>query len=130
MKLLLIISAVFEAAVGISLLILPAFTAATLLGASLDTPAGLVAARIAGAALIGLAIACWNARDGERTSPAKGVVIAMLFYNLAAVAILVWAGIRLELHSPMLWPTIVMHLALGAWCLVSLWYGQRKSIGG
>jgi len=130
MKLLLIISAVFEAAVGASLLILPSFTASTLLGAALDTPAGLVTGRIAGAALIGLAVASWSARDGERLGPARGVIIAMLFYNFAAVAVLVWAGIRLELRSPMIWPTIVLHLALGGWCLVSLRSSQRRSIGG
>ncbi len=127
MKLLLIISALIEAAVGTSMLILPAFTASMLLGVPLDTPAGLVAARIAGAGLGALAIACWNAKDGERSGPAMGVVAAMLFYNFAAVAVLVWAGIRLELRSPLLWPTIVLHLALGVWCTLSLWITQRRS---
>lgn len=128
MKLLLFISAVIEAAIGASLLILPAFTASNLLGVPLDTPSGLVAGRIAGAALGALAIACWNARDGERAGPAKGVVIAMLFYNFAAVAVLVYAGIRLELRSPMLWPTIVLHLALAVWCSISFWFSQRRSV--
>ena len=127
MKLLLIISAVFEALVGASLLILPTFTTSTLLGVALDSPAGFVAARIAGAALVALAIACWNARDGERAGPALGVVTAMLFYNFAALAVLVWAGIRLELRSPMLWPTIVLHLALGVWCLISVRFSKRQT---
>jgi hypothetical protein len=126
MKPLLIISAFIEAAIGAALLILPAFTASSLLGVPLDTPADLVAARIAGAALGGLAIACWNARDVK----SEGVVVAMLFYNFAAVAVLVYAGVRLELRSPLLWPTIVLHFALAAWCSITLWFTQRKSIAG
>ena len=126
MKLLLIISALFEAAIGASLLILPAFTASSLLGVPLDTPSGLVAARIAGAALVALAIACWQARNGERGSPASGVVEAMLFYNFAAAMVLVYAGIRLGLHGALLWPAIVVHFFLGVWCLLTLWFTRRK----
>lgn len=127
MKLLLIISAVIEGAIGASLLILPGFTASNLLGVPLDTPAGLVAGRIAGAALGALGIACWNARNGKREELAKAVVVALLFYNFAAVMVLVHAGIRLRLLSPLLWPTIVLHLALGVWCVISFWFNQRKS---
>ena len=126
MKLLLIISAVIEGAVGASLLILPGFTASNLLGVPLNTPAGLVAGRIAGAALGALGIACWNARNGKREELANGVVVALLFYNFAAVMVLVHAGIRLRLLGTLLWPTIVLHLALGVWCVVSFWSNQRK----
>ena len=130
MKLLLMISAAIEAAIGVSLIFLPAFTASQLLGVPLDTPPGLVAGRIAGAALVALAIACWTARNGEREGPAKGVVAAMLFYNFATVAVLVYAGIPLGLRGPLLWPTIVLHLALGLWSLVIVRPTQRKSIDG
>ena len=121
MKLLLIIAAAIEAVTGLSLLLMPTVTVAMLLGAPLDTPTGLVAARIAGAALVALAIACWQARNGDRGSPATGVVQAMSFYNFAAVMVLVYAGIRLELRSALLWPAIVLHLVLGAWCGLKLW---------
>jgi hypothetical protein len=126
MKLLLIISAVFEAVTGLALLVLPVIAVPMLLGVPLDTPAGLVAARIAGAALVALAIACWQARNGGRGSPATGVVEAMLFYNFAATAVLVYAGIRLQLQSALLWPAIILHVGLGAWCLLSLWITRRK----
>jgi hypothetical protein len=59
------ISAVLEAIVGLALFFMPAFAVSKLLGTSLDTPVGLVAGRIAGAAVIALAIACWRARNGE-----------------------------------------------------------------
>ena len=126
MKFLLIIAAVIEAVAGVALLLIPSVAVSALLGAPLDTPTGLVAARIAGAALVALAIACWQARNGERGSPATGVIEAMSFYNFAAAMVLVYAGIRLDLRSALLWPAIVLHLGLGAWCVVMLWFIRRK----
>ena len=126
MKLLLIIAAVIEAVAGVTLLLMPAVAVSALLGAALDTATGLVAGRIAGAALVGLAIACWQARDGERGSPATGVVEAMSFYNFAAAMVLVYAGIRLDLRSALLWPAIVLHFCLGVWCVSNLWFTRRK----
>jgi hypothetical protein len=102
----------------------------TLLGVPLDTPVGLVAARVAGAALIALAIACWQARNGERGRPATGVLEAMLFYNFAAMAVLVYAGIRLGLRSGLLWPAIVLHFGLGSWCLLNHWFTRKKIVKG
>ena len=126
MKLLLIIAAVTEAGAGLGLLLIPNVAVSVLLGAPLETPTGLVAARIAGTGLVALAIACWQARNGERGSPATGVVQAMLFYNLAAAMVLVYAGIRLDLRSALLWPTILLHLGFGVWCLSHLWFARRK----
>jgi hypothetical protein len=126
MKLLLIIAAVIEAVVGLALLLIPTVAVSALLGVPLDTPTGLVAARIAGAALVSLAIACWRARNGDRGSPATGVVEAMSFYNFAGAMVLVYAGVRLELRSALLWPAIVLHLVLGAWCVLTLWFTRRK----
>ena len=125
MKLLLIITAVFEGVTGIALLVMPSVATSLLLGAPLDTPAGLVAGRIGGAAIIGLAIECWQARNGERGSP-SGVVEAMSFYNFAAALVLVYAGVRLDLRSSLLWPAILLHLGLGAWCLLNLRLTRRK----
>jgi hypothetical protein len=126
MKLLLIIAAVIEAVAGVALLLMPTVAVSALLGAPLDTPTNLVAGRIAGAALLALAIACWQARNGERGSPATGVVDAMSFYNFAAAIVLVYAGTRLDLRSALLWPAIVLHLGLGAWCVLQLWFTRRK----
>jgi hypothetical protein len=126
MKLLLIISAIVEGVTGLALLLIPASAISLLLGASLDTSAGLVAGRIGGAAIMGLSIECWQARNGERGSPASGVVEAMLFYNFAAALVLAYAGVRLELRSALLWPAIVFHFVLGAWCLLNLRLTRRK----
>jgi hypothetical protein len=129
MKLLLIIAAAIEAVTGLSLLLIPSVTVSMLLGAPLDTSTGLVAARVAGAALVALAIACWQARNDERGSSATGVVEALLLYNFAAAIVLVYAGIRLDLRSALLWPAIVLHLVLGAWCVLTLWFIRRKRVG-
>jgi hypothetical protein len=126
MKLLLIIAAVIEAVAGLTLLLIPTVAVSALLGAPLDTATGLAAARIAGAALVGLAIACWQARNGERGSSATGVVEAMSFYNFAAAMVLVYAAIRLDLRSALLWPAIVLHLCLGVWCVSNLWFSRRN----
>jgi riboflavin transporter FmnP len=126
MKLLLIIAAVLEAPTGLALLLIPSIATSALLGTPLDTPTGLVAARIAGAALVALAIACWQARNGERARPATGVVEAMSFYNFATAMVLVYAGIRLDLQSAMLWPAIVLHLCFGIWCGLNVWLTRRK----
>jgi len=38
----------------------------------------------------------------------------------------VYAGVRLKLQSTLLWPAIVLHWFLAAWCLVNLWLTRRK----
>jgi len=126
MKLLLIISTIVEAAAGLALLVVPSVAISLLLGVPLETPAGLVAGRIAGTALLALAVACWQTKDNDRGGDSTGVVEAMLFYNFAAAMVLVYAGIRLELRSRLLWPAIVFHLGLGIWCGLNLWITRRK----
>lgn len=127
MKLLLIIMAVLEGIVGLGLLLMPVVVVSTLLDASLDTPGGLIAARLAGAAIVALAISCWQARNAEPTGPGFAIVSAMLFYNIAAAALLAYGGVRLGLQSSFIWPTIVLHSALGLWCGVLLWLAQGRS---
>jgi len=103
------------------------FTAVAMLSrAPLLSATGMAATRIAGAALVALAIGCWQARNGERGSPATGVVESMTFYNFAAAMVLVDAGIRLDLRSGLLWPAIVLHLCLGVWCVSILWFSRRR----
>jgi len=129
MKLLLIITAVFEGTTGLALLVAPTIAVSILLGAELDSPTGLVVARIAGAALFALAIACWHARNGERYGIAAGVVTAMLIYNVFAAMIVTYAGVGLGLQSPLIWPVVVVHYVLAASCGAVLWL-QRKRLDG
>lgn len=121
---------IVEAGAGLALLIIPGLAVSTLLETPLETPGGIVAGRVAGAALTTLAVVCWNVRNGERGAEASGVVTAMLFYNVAAAAILVYAGIRLSLQSALIWPVIVLHGVLAACCLLNLRFTQRRSAAG
>ncbi len=123
MKLLLIVSAAFEAPVGLLLLLLPGIVFSVLLGASIETPAAFVAARLAGAAILALAIACWQARNEKAVS----VVTGMLFYNLAATVVLAYASIRLGMNSVMIWPAMVLHSVLAVWCALTVWAARKKA---
>jgi hypothetical protein len=128
MKSLLIVTAALEAAGGLALLGLPSLVASLLLGGSLDAPSALVVARVTGAALLSLGVACWLARHDERSRAARGLIAAMLFYNAAIVVVLVHAGMGLRLSGIGLWPTVVLHAALAAWCVACL-RTRRVNVG-
>jgi len=120
MKTLLIVTAVLELGAGLALLCCPAATAVLLLGSSLDTPVALTVARVAGAALLALGVACWLARGDGRSRAARGLGAAMLLYKLDAVTILASGGIGSGLIGVGLWPGVVLHAAMAVWCIACL----------
>jgi hypothetical protein len=120
MKILLVVTAVIEAATGLALLGLPSLVVSLLLGALFDTPSALVVARVAGAALLSLGLACWLARNDDKSRAVVGVVTAMLLYNVAAVSVLAYAGIGAGLSGIGLWPAVLLHTSLAAWCISCL----------
>lgn len=120
MKTLLSVTAVLETVVGIGLVVAPTQLVALLSGATLDGSAALVVARLAGGALLSLALACWIARGDERSKAARGVVSAMLLYNLAASAVFIYAALVLGLTAFAIWPIAIGHGALAGWCAVCL----------
>jgi hypothetical protein len=113
-------TAVVEGATGLALLIVPAEVARILLGASFEAPAGQVVARVAGSALLALALANWRARSDERSAAAAGVVAAMLLYNTVTAAVLAYAGYALRMRGIGLWPAVVLHAVMAVWCLALL----------
>ena len=120
MKCLLQTTSAIEAGAGLALLCCPAAAAALLLGSPLDAPAAVVVARLGGAGLLALGIACWFARGDTTGRAAKGLIAAMTLYNVAAVAILAVAGLRFRPPGPVLWLAVVLHAAMAAWCLAGL----------
>jgi hypothetical protein len=120
MKPLLIVSAVFEAGIGIGLLAVPSAVAQVLFGATHDTPASLTVARVAGAALLALGVACWLARYDTQSCATRGVVSAMALYNLGAAVSLGAAGIQSQRTGIGLWSAVILHAAMTVWCLTSL----------
>lgn len=123
MKALLVMTAILEAATGVALMVAPSRVASLLLGASLDAVAAQILARIAGAALISLGVACWFARPlrhDPASRAAQGLIMAMLLYNAVVAALLVYGATRDGLRGVGLWPAAVLHSALAAWCIACL----------
>ena len=117
---LLAVTAAAEVATGLVVVARPSRFATLLLGSSLDAPAALTIARVAGVALIALGVACWLARSDGHSRAARGLVGAMLFYNTGVAIVLAWAGIGLALSGMALWPAVAFHAAMTAWCITTL----------
>jgi hypothetical protein len=115
MKRLLTLTAIIEAATGLALIALPSIVVRLLLGAEISG-ASIPLGRVAGAALLALGIACWLARDDTQSRAARGLVVAMLMYNIPATAVLAFASIALGLHGVALWPAVILHAVMAAWC--------------
>jgi hypothetical protein len=128
MKKLLTITAIIEAATGLALLAAPAVLAQLLLGGILDTPVALTVARVAGAGLVALGIACWQASHDTGSRAARGVAGAVAFYNIVAVAILAFASIGFGLRGVALWPAIILHAIMTVWWVACLRRGIRAGL--
>jgi len=124
MKPLLTISAAVESATGLALLVAPSVPASLLLGSTLETAVGSTIARIAGAGLFALGIACWLGRGNA--VGARTLVVAMLFYNTAAAAVFIHAGLGSGVSALGLWPAVVLHLTLAIWCIACLRPASRQ----
>src|SRR6266478_3737556 len=120
MNRLLKLTAIIEADAGLALMVVPAVVVRLLLGSRLDTSAAVTLGRVAGAALCALGLACWLARDDGQSRAARGLVAAMLLYNVATVAVLAFAGIGFGLHGVALWPAVVLHAVMAVWCVTCL----------
>jgi len=119
-KTLLMATALIETPIGVMLLVSPALVVSLLLGASLDAPAALAVARMAGAALLSLGGACWVARNDGPNRAVRGLIAAMALYNSVAVAVLASAGAGATLVGVLTWPAVVLHAALAVCCIASL----------
>jgi hypothetical protein len=119
-KSLLSVTGALEAATGLVLLVAPSVLVELLLGAAPGTPVGVTISRVAGVTLLALGVACWLAREDAAGRAAKGLVAAMLLYNVAVVAILVLAWTSLALFGIAFWPVVLAHAGLAAWCVACL----------
>lgn len=120
MKSLFLVTAAIELGAGLALVGWPSEFVAILTGAPLDAPAAFIVARVGGFALLALSVACWQARQEAQSHIARGLIVAMLLYNVATAAILSYAWIGLRLHGMALWPAVVLHVVMAAWCVASL----------
>jgi len=117
MKSLLTITALIEGVTGLALAIMPSFVVSILLGTLLTDISAILIARLAGVALITIAIACWLSRSNTQSAV---IVKAMLAYNVFSIVLLVYAVLVEQISGPGLWPAVLLHFGLLVWCLSSL----------
>ena len=117
MKSILAATAILEGLTGLALLAVPSFVVTTLFGNSLTDVTGLLVARLAGAVLVALAIACWFLRKELQASI---MVKLMAGYNIFTIILLVYASMVDKLYGFALWPTVIIHAGLLLWCITSL----------
>ena len=121
-------TAAIELGAGLALLTFPSATAVLLVGAPLEAPVSLTVARVAGTALLALGVACWLARGDARSRAARGLVAAMVLYNLGVAVILAAAGIRSQPIGVALWPAVMLHAAMTVWCIASFVGGNAAHV--
>jgi hypothetical protein len=117
MKLLLAITALLEGVTGLILVVMPSLLVSILLGMSLTDPGPIVIGRLAGAALITIAVACWLSRKDTQSSV---MVKAMFGYNIFSLTIMVYAVLVARIAGPGLWPAVIIHFGLLVWCFSAL----------
>src|SRR5258705_4840237 len=120
MKALHTVTAVAEVGAGVALLVFPSATVKLPVGAPLETPAALTVARVGGAGLLALGVACWLARGDTQSRAARGLVAAMVLYDVAAAAVLAFAGIGFGLQGVGLWASLVLHALMSVVCVICL----------
>jgi hypothetical protein len=101
------VAAVGESATGLALVTLPSPVGRALLGEDLSG-AAVPVARVAGSALIALAVACWP--GGESGHKIGG----MLTYSVLITVLLFVLGLEGKWVGPALWPAFVVHTLLTA----------------
>jgi hypothetical protein len=130
MKTLHTLTAVIELGAGLALLCFPSVTVMLLVGAPLEAAPALTVARVGGAGLLALGVACWLARGDTQSGAAKGLIAAMLLYNVATVGVMAFAGIGFGLHGVALWPAVVLHAVMTVWCFEWLRRGPLNATTG
>jgi hypothetical protein len=126
MKTLHTVSAVIELGAGLALLVFPSAVVNLLLGSPLDASAAVALGRLTGAALFALGGACWLARGDTLGCAARGLVVAMLIYNVGAVVVLGLAGVQLPTTGIALWPAVVLHGGMAIWCVYVLVQSEKN----
>jgi hypothetical protein len=123
------VTAIGEAGTGLLLLVSPSVLIALLLGVDQASQEAAICARIAGAALLAIGVACWLGRSDERSAAQHGLLVGVLIYDVSASALLAYAGLALSMVGLALWPAVVLHAALALWCILSLWRLRLPALG-
>ncbi len=112
MKTFLMLTAILEGATGLILFIAPSFIVSFLLSTKLEETGGIIVARIAVIAIISIAINCWISKSYAKN---LGIMISLLVYNFAVVAVFGYAGIAYGFSGVVLWLVVIAHVGIGLW---------------
>ena len=122
---LLTMAAVLESLAGLALTLAPGAAVAVLLGAE-PHPEGLMLGRLAGVALLALAIACWGARGDQGAGAARtGTLRAITLYNAGAGMLLTVLAATGQADRLVGWSAGILHLGLAAAFAASLWRSEK-----
>ena len=115
---LLAVAAVMETLAGLGLILTPEATMQLLFGGRPDG-VGTMMGRVAGVALLALAVACWGARGASGAEARLGAVRAITLYNAGAGVLLVLFAVTGQAAGLGVWSAALLHLALAAGFLAS-----------
>jgi hypothetical protein len=124
LKLLLTLCGGLEILAGLAALITPAPVVSLLLGAPVD-PISSVVARLFGAGVFALGLACLKARDDVRSPAGLAVSVGITSYNVLAAVVLLWTAAGSGLGGLLLWAAGIGHAALGALFVSALMTSRR-----
>jgi hypothetical protein len=113
LRLLLTLSGGLEILAGLPALITPALVVSLLLGVPVDAIASVLA-RLFGAGVFALGLACLKARDDVRSPAGLAVSIGITSYNVLAAVVLLWTAAGSGLGGLLLWGAGIGHAVLGA----------------
>jgi hypothetical protein len=109
-------AAFIEVGAGLTLIGLPALGIWLLLGVRGPSPEALIAGRVCGTGMLALGVACWLARDDRGSPSQRGLLWAMLVYNIGVCAVLAFAGLASQMAGVGLWPVVGLHGVMTIWC--------------
>ena len=124
LRLLLLLAGGLEILAGLAALIIPAPMVSVLLGVSMD-PIASVLARLFGAGVFALGLACLKARHDVGSPAGVAVSIGITTYNVLGAVVLIWAAAELGLGGLLLWGAGIGHATLGGLFVFALF--KRRS---
>ena len=120
MKARLTTLAVIELGTGLGMLAIPSFVGEALLGSPFGTAIEPVIARVAGIALLALAVACWLLRNEGGIAPREGWSAPCCCITAAAPASWCTQAPAWGFNGTGFWPAVLAHAVMAVWCLIAL----------
>jgi hypothetical protein len=124
LRLLLTLSGGLEILAGLVALITPGPVVSMLLGVPVDAIASVLA-RLFGAGVFALGLACLKARHDVGSPAGLAVSLGITAYNVLAGVVLLWTAAGSGLGGLLLWGAGIVHAALGA-LFVSAFVASRR----